>query len=228
MLLLELLGILLTQRHDRAHVDFIERGQDGVFVLRLDQTLCNTSAQTRHRDALFRTITQSDRSSCNGSLRLSSNGIFLRNTATTTCTSNISRSNTLLIKDLTGSGASGTGCCGRRCSRGRSCRSWCRCGSRGGWCRSRSRSCGVDLGDDFTRDDGITITLDQLDDHTTVRCWQFQHHFVSFDIDEVLIAGNGFAFFLVPGNQGGLGDRFRQLRDFDVDNCHYSLHGLLW
>jgi hypothetical protein len=54
--LLELVAVLLAQRHDRRHVHFVERGQDGVFVLRLQQALGDAGTQAGHRHALLGTV----------------------------------------------------------------------------------------------------------------------------------------------------------------------------
>ncbi|SAK96215.1 hypothetical protein AWB82_07008 [Caballeronia glebae] len=56
--LLEAVLVLVAQIHDRRHVDFVERRQDGVGLLRFEQTLGDARAQTRHRHALFRTVLQ--------------------------------------------------------------------------------------------------------------------------------------------------------------------------
>src|SRR5690606_3701937 len=58
MFLGELVLELLAQLHHGSHVHFIERGQDGVGGLRLQQTLGDTSTQTCHGHALLGTITQ--------------------------------------------------------------------------------------------------------------------------------------------------------------------------
>jgi hypothetical protein len=85
------------------------------------------------------------------------------------------------------------------------------------------RTVGVDDGDHFVSNDGGAVALDDLDDHASGRCWQFQNHFVGFDIDQVFVARDWFADFLVPGQQGCFSDRFRQLGNFDFDLCHVKL-----
>ena len=51
--------VLLTQIHNRLHVDFVERGQHGGGVFRFQQTLCHTLTQASHRDTFFTTCSQS-------------------------------------------------------------------------------------------------------------------------------------------------------------------------
>ena len=58
MRLLELLAVLLAQRHDRTHVHFVEGGQDGIGRLRLQQTLGDARAQARHRHALLGAVAE--------------------------------------------------------------------------------------------------------------------------------------------------------------------------
>ncbi len=55
MFLLELVLVLVAQVDHRLHVDFVERGQDGVGGLRLQQALGDAGAQAAHRHPLFRT-----------------------------------------------------------------------------------------------------------------------------------------------------------------------------
>ena len=56
VLLLELVLVLVAQVHHRLHVHFVERRQDRVGRLRLQQALGDAGAQTAHRHALFRTV----------------------------------------------------------------------------------------------------------------------------------------------------------------------------
>jgi hypothetical protein len=225
---LELLAVLLAHGHHRRHVHFVERGQDGVFVLRLQQALGNAGTQAGHRHALFRTIAQADshgrgrqcglgsgRSSHRTGLRCSCNGIGLGDTTTTTRAGNVGSRHAFLVEDLARSGhrhTDGRGCCCRRRSSS--------CGLRGFGLR---RNCtglgrGVDLGDHFTRDDGLTVTLDDFNQHAAIRGRQLKHDLVGLDVDQVFVTSNGLAGLLVPGNEGGLGHGLGQLRNFDVDD----------
>ncbi len=54
----ERFAVLLTQIHNRLHVDFVERGQHGGRVFRFQQTLGNAFTQTGHRYAFFRAVAQ--------------------------------------------------------------------------------------------------------------------------------------------------------------------------
>ena len=56
----EAVFVLLTQIHDRLHVDFVVRGQHGRILLRFYQTLSDGGAQTSHRNAFFNAITLRD------------------------------------------------------------------------------------------------------------------------------------------------------------------------
>ena len=46
--------------HDGCHIHFVESGEDGVGLLRLQQALGNACAQAAHGHALFRAIAQRD------------------------------------------------------------------------------------------------------------------------------------------------------------------------
>ena len=53
MLLLESILVARAQLLDRGQVDFVERGEQRLRGLRLDQALSDALAQTRHRHALL-------------------------------------------------------------------------------------------------------------------------------------------------------------------------------
>jgi len=55
--LLEALAVARAQIHHRLHVHFVERGEDGRILLRLQQTLRDALAYARHGYALFGTVT---------------------------------------------------------------------------------------------------------------------------------------------------------------------------
>ena len=63
--LLESFTVLLTQVHDRLHIDFVKRGQHRCTVFRFQQTLSNTFTQTGHGYAFFAAASQCRR--CGGS-----------------------------------------------------------------------------------------------------------------------------------------------------------------
>jgi hypothetical protein len=81
------------------------------------------------------------------------------------------------------------------------CSSWCsgggggRSGS-GSRCSNGSAAFGVDNGDHFVSNHGAAVALDDLHQHASGRRWQFQNHFVGFDIDQVFVARDGSPTFL--------------------------------
>jgi hypothetical protein len=58
MLLRERILELLAHLHDRRHVDFVERGQDGIGRLRLQQAFGHPGPKTGHGHALLRAIAE--------------------------------------------------------------------------------------------------------------------------------------------------------------------------
>jgi hypothetical protein len=48
----------------------------------------------------------------------------------------------------------------------------------------------------------------------------FENDLVGFDIDQDLIARNGFANLLFPGSQRAFGDGLGQLGNLNFDNAH--------
>ena len=219
--LLELVAVLLAQRHDRRHVHFVERGQDGVFVLRLQQALGDAGAQTGHRYALFRTVADGGdhgRRSGSSSLGLGGDGVFFGHATTTARTGDVARGDALLVEDLARSRAGSAG--GTRSGGGRR---GSRSGRSGGG-RSSTRGglgFGVDLGDQLARGHGVTTLLDDLDQHAIGRRRRLEHDLVGLDVDQVLVARHGVAFLLVPGDQRRFGHGLGQLRYFDFDQHEY-------
>src|SRR5690606_34490509 len=187
--LLELVAVLLAQGHDRRHVHFVERGQDGVFVLRLQQALGDAGTQAGHRHALFGTVANGGdhgrRSGGRGSLGLGANGVFLGHATTAARTGDVAGGDALLVEDLARGRAGGTS--GARSSGGR--RSSSRSGGSGGG-RSSTRGSlgfGVDLGDQLARGHGVTTLLDDLDQHAIGRGRGLEHDLVGLDVDQVLV-----------------------------------------
>ena len=123
---------------------------------------------------------------------------------------------------LGGSGHRNAALASWRSRRGRRC---CSSGRRGCRCRS-GRACGgrhalgVDGRDHFFADAALTVVLDQLGHHAVGRRRHFEHDLVGFDLDQDLVHRHGLAGLLLPGQQGGLGHRFGQLRNFDFYDCH--------
>jgi len=56
----------------------------------------------------------------------------------------------------------------------------------------------IELGNDFAGDDGLAVAFDDLDDHAGAGRRQFKDHLVGFDVDQVLIAGDGIALLDMP------------------------------
>ena len=104
-----------------------------------------------------------------------------------------------------------------------------RCSSRSSLYRSRSGSSygsrgiaglggGVDTGDQLTGNHGRAVLFDDFNNHASLRCRQFQHNLVGFQVDDVFVAIDEIASFLVPGHQRGFGNGLGQLGDFDFNN----------
>ena len=197
-------------------------------------TTSDPGTQTGHRHALFGAAGEIDTGSrgrqcslgsCRGSnwpsrgssFRLGRNGIFLRHATTTAGTGDVSGSDTLLIKDLAGGRAGCAGRGSRSSDRGR-------CGScfRG----LRRRSCnagggfGIDTGDQFTGDNGITVAFDDFNQDTRTRRRDFKDDFIRFDVDQDFVARDAVANFLFPGGQRAFGDGFGQLGNLNFNNAH--------
>src|SRR5690606_30994536 len=169
VLFLELILVLLAQIQHRLHVHFVERGQHGVFGLRLQQTLGDTSAQAAHGHALFWTTVQGQgwRGNRSGS-RFGSSGVGFQSVtlgdATTTARAfHGAGFHTLFSQDL--------GSCRRSNRRGggagsRSCSGWgsSRSGffSSGGRSSSASLAFGVDTGQHVAGGNSAAVGLDDF------------------------------------------------------------------
>ena len=190
MRFLELVTVLLAQRHDRGHVHFVEGGQDGVGRLRLHQSLGHPGAQAGHRNPLLRTVGQRDRDagrrgecadgrgrrsgfSQRGRCRwrclgcLGGQSICLGNTATASAARHGRRINAFFVENLACRRQGDPG--GRGCGLDRCRRGFGRCflGRRFG---SRGRlGLGVDAGDEFIGHDAITVALDDFHQHAIGR-----------------------------------------------------------
>lgn len=228
--------------------DFVERRQDRVRLLRLEQTLGDTRAQARHRHALFRTVVQPGRGRCRDlhfrqrrlrsgglrrcggrcSLRCAACGerVALRDAAVAARACDVARRQTLLGQQLR---------CGRRCGG----RARCRCGSRlcgrcccglrcrrlhfrGARCGLRSTCLrfGVDRRDHLIGDHGVTVVLQHLCEHARGRCRHFEHDLVGLEFDQDFVLRDCFARLLLPLQHGGFRNRLRKLGDFDFYDSH--------
>ncbi len=238
MLFLELVLVLRAQIHHRLHVDFIESREDRGSGLGLQQTLGHTGAQARHRHALLRPAGQQlvdidrrrhaserrprrRRRCCRRCRRRPGRGtapdvgndIGLGNTAVAAAAGDGLGIELVVLHHLARRGHQ------LALVRDLLCR--LRYRSRGPFGRlghGRGRiGRSIDHGDDFARDHRAAIALDDLGNDAARRRGKFQHHLVGFDVDQVFVAGNGLAHFLVPAQQRRLGHRFGQLRYFHFD-----------
>jgi hypothetical protein len=82
---------------------------------------------------------------------------------------------------------------------------WCRLG-RGCCCNCAGLGGGIDARNHLTRNYRLPVSLDNFNQHATIRCRQFEDDLVGLDVDQVFIPRDGFAGLLVPGNQGRFGD----------------------
>ena len=105
-----------------------------------------------------------------------------------------------------GSGGHGNAClvvCGR-------CGRISGLGNRRGSLNSRRlrAGCGINFGEQLLRGNGFAVLHHNLHQHARLRRRHFQHHFIGFNIHQRFIAGNAFAHFFIPFEQGALGDAF--------------------
>ena len=93
-------------------------------------------------------------------------------------------------------------------------------------CRSTGLAFGVDAGDQLITDHRGAIGLHQFGQHTGTRRRHFEHDLVGLDLDQDLVHRHGVAGLLLPLQQGGLGNRFGQLRDLDFYDSHDVFFGV--
>ena len=251
--LLEALEILLAHVHHRLHVHFIERGQNGVGGLGLQQAFGHALAQPRHRHTLLRAALEQlggiqrcanlRQAGCRGTGGNRRRGrrdrsrpdagfqgrdhIAFGDAAVPAGALHLSGAQAVLGHHL---GRRGHGDIalepgrrrrGRRQGPGRGLGRRRSSGRRSAGCRRGAGGCfGIDHRDHFARDHGRAIRLDQAGNDARFRRRQFEHHLVGLDVDHVFVAGDRVTRFLVPLQQRRLGDRFRQLRNLDFDQCH--------
>jgi len=219
VLLLEAVLVAVAQLHHRRHVEFVEGGEDGRCLLRLNQAFGDAGAQAGHRYALLGAVAgqggfdrRGNRGGGRGRLDALIQGgehVALGDAPIAAAAGDLGGIDGVFRGDLA-------------CRRAR-CRG-------GGLARSGGRSLGrlgrrgggrlglaVYHGDDFAAGDHAAVALDDLGEHAVLRGGQFEHHLVGFDVDQVFAALDRFADLLVPGEQGGFGYGFGQCRDFDFD-----------
>ena len=223
--------VLLTQVHDWLHVHFVEGGQHRGGVFRFQQTLGHALTQARHWDAFFATGTQSRLSCCwrcrrgfrfclSRCFRQVLVDVFTRQTATHTGAFDGSRVKAMFSQQATDRRAEGV----VRLFFQRSLLAL-----------SRRRGFLFRLGaglftravaftqatQDLTRGDGRTFIFQHRVQYAIRRSRYFQYHFVSFDFYQHFIALNGIAWFFVPGSDGRICYRFRQVGNKNIYATHY-------
>ena len=241
MLLLEAVLVAVAQVHQRRHVDLVERGQDGRGRLRLHQALGDALAQARHRHALLRPVGERRevdrrldfrkrwpcrrRGGC-GSRRRSRARLRARGQRA----EHVALGHAAVLAgagDLSGR-EPGVGHQLRRGGHRDACRRRtlplsARPAAAAGAARRRGAfAFRIDRRDDFARHDRSAIALDDLAERPARRRRHFQHDLVGLDLDQDLVARQRVAGLLLPLQQRGFGDRFRQLRYLDFNDCHVS------
>ncbi len=218
--LLEQVLVLRTQGHDFSHVDFVERGQHRHVRLCFNQTFGHGGTYTRHRYALLGAVASSEhRRSGSWRSRLgrcggrsvflgfnSSNHVFLGHTAIFASAFDGSQVDAIFFSQLTGSRGSDW----IFASSGRGS-SWSASSSR---CSSgRSRCSGAALFDraqNLVRQNGSAFFGNDCAQYAVSFSQHFQYDFVSLDVDDQVVTLDGLTWFLVPGGNGAIGNRFRE------------------
>src|SRR5690606_34920132 len=77
---------------------------------------------------------------------------------------------------------------------------------------------------------GAAVALDDLCQHTAGRRRNLEDDLVGLDLDEDLVGFDGLAGLFLPVEEGGLGDRFRELGHKDFGNGHdcFPFRVFLW
>ena len=241
MLLLEPVLVAIAHVHQRRHVDLVERGQDRRGRLRLNEALGHPLAQARHRHALLRPVGERRevdrrldfrkrgprrrRGRC-GSRRRSrarlrarrerAEHVALGHAAVLAGPGDLSGRQTGVGHQLRRGGHRHPRCSGAAAAAAFGY----------GRRRARGRSRGplafrVDRRDDLARHHRGAIALDDLAERPARRRRHFQHDLVGLDLDQDLVGDNRVAGLLLPLQQRGFGDRFRQLRYLDFNYCHF-------
>ncbi len=224
--LLEQLLVLRTQRHDFGHVDFVEGGQHRHVRLCFDQTLGNLGAQAGHRHTLLGAVTGcNDRRSGSAGSRLGcgrsgflgldgGNHVFLGDATVLAGALHAVGVDAILFGELAsgrredrlfGAGSGGSSSrSGGRCR----CRRW----------RCRSGGARFQLAEQLAAEHGVAFVLDDFGQHAIGFGEYFHHDLVGLDIDDQFVTLDCFARLLVPGGNGAVSDRFRELGGFDLDS----------
>ena len=222
MFFLEFFFVFRTQVHDGFHVDFVERSQNRVFLLRSQETLSNAGAQAAHRNALFRTCARWNRcrrsSGCSGRFGGGVLHIFFQDA--TVAAGTLQRVHIHAgFRCQFGGGRHGS--IGLRSS-GSGFRR-----RRGDWGFSRSGSgcCGVDACQYLFGSNGFAVLSDDFNQYAGLWRRYFQNHFVGFDVNQDFVARYGFADFFLPFQERAFGYAFRQHGYFYVNNHFVSPDG---
>jgi len=212
--LLEILLVALAQLHHGLEIHFVEAGQDGGRVLRLFHALGNARAQARHFDAFL-----GPRSGWRAAFEIVHH-IGLGQSSAPAGGRHLGWVYAFLLDDSAGCGAQLL-----RVSRGRS-------GGRrrlsfpGGFRAGLARRgpfdlTGFDHSQDFITQHGFSGFASDLPENAICRRWNFQHHLVGFQVDQVLVPVHGLAGFLMPCGYRGVVNRFGQYRDLDFNTHGY-------
>ena len=234
---LELFLVSGTQRDDRAHVHFVEGGELRGTGKALNQTLCHTAAQTRHRNSILLAAVRIGRDRFGRSRRRSrprsrnrSRRRFgsLRLNRRFSCRKRINLGNTVSRSSTdhglgvnAGSGKNG----GRRRHDTRfgngflyRCRR--RSSARVGRSRSAHGSIGINHGDHFARNNRLTVLRSNFSKLACRRRRHFQHHLVGFDLNENFIGGYDVARLALPFQKRRFAHGFGEFGDFHLYGIH--------
>ena len=226
----ERVTVLLTQVHDWLHVHFVEGSQHRGRVFRFQQTLGHALTQASHRHAFFAASAQS-RLCCRCCrrgfrFRLSRRfrqvfvDVFTGQTTAHTGAFNGCRVKAVFRQQATDRRAEGV--VRLLFQRGLLALRWRRrflFRLRAGlFARAVAFTQATQ---DLTRGDGGAFVFQHRVQNAIRRSRYFQYHFVSFDFYQHFIALNGIAWFFVPGSDGRICYRFRQVGNKNIYATHY-------
>ena len=209
--------VFCAQIHYRFHIDFVKRGQNGVFLLRSQQAFGNAGTQAAHRYALFGA--RAGRCGRGRSSLHFGGGIFhvfFQYAAVAARTLNGSNVHAGFCSQFRSGRQGNAGLCvgAWRCFGGRcGSRSWL-CGRRGG----SGSGFGIDFGQELFGSNGFAVLHHDFNQYAGLRRRHFQNDFIGFNIDQCLVAGHGIAHFFMPRQQRSFGNTFCKNRYFYFNN----------
>ena len=241
MLLLEAFLVFAAQRHDVAHIDFVEGRQLGGGVLRFLQAQRDGLAQTAHGHALFARFVgarsgrqrRRARRALLGARFERGQHVAFGDAAVFAGCHDAGRIEPAFFRNTPYRGHH------RRGGNGSNSNRWSRCGLLcGGWCggcrfgrRFADHGFGI-VGQDrrgfarFAFGDGAQNAADlnrvagfdgDLFDGTVGGGGHFHRHLVGLQFQQRLVAMHRIAFFLEPARDGRFGNGFAHRRNFDLD-----------